>query len=120
MMMPPDVFDGPYANDNAKRIAIIKKVLEYVRGDIEQVAEEDKNLGTCGMLINQTMRTILVQLESSPLLAMKLNPVEGLDFDHITLGAGKVWMGVAGDTVSIRIRVDSYVRTHDDPFALED
>ena len=120
MVMGQEAFDEPYANDNAKRIAILNKVLANIRSDIDQVAMEDKNVGTCGVLINQTIRTILVKLESSPVLATKLNPVEGLDFDHITLGAGKIWMGVAGDTVSIRIRVDSYVRTHDDPFALEE
>lgn len=120
MVLGPEVFDEPYANDNAKRIAILKKVLSNFRSDIDQVAIEDKNLGTCGMLINQTIRTILVKLESSPISATKLNPVEGLDFDHITFGAGKIWMGVAGDTVNIRIRIDSYARTYDDPFALED
>ena len=120
MVLGSDILDEPYANDNAKRIAILNQVLANVRNDIEQVSAEDKNLRTCGMLINQTLRTILVKVESSPVSATKLNPVEGLDFDHISLGAGKVWMGVAGDTVSIRIRINSYARTHDNPFSLVD
>jgi hypothetical protein len=119
MVLGPELFNEPYVNDNAKRIAILRKVLANARGDIYDVGAEDKNLSTCGMLINQTMETILVKLESSPVLATKLNPVEGLDFDHITLGAGTIWMGSAGDIVNVRIRVDSFVRTHDDPFALK-
>ena len=118
MVMSSEVLNEPYANDNAKRIAILEKVLANTRSDIQQVAMEDKNIGACGMLINQTIRTILVKLEDSPVSASKLNPIEGLDFDHITLGAGKVWMGIAGDIVSLRIRINSYARTHDDPFTL--
>lgn len=120
MVLGPDVFVEPYVNDNEKRIAILRKVLANVRGDIYDIGAEDKNLSICGMLINQTMETILVKLESSPVLATKLNPIEGLDFDHITLGAGTIWMGAAGDIVNVKIRVNSFVRTHDDPFALED
>jgi hypothetical protein len=120
MVMGAELFNEPFANENAKRIAILKKVLANVRRDMAEVAPEHKNLNTCGMLINQTIETVLVKLESSPLLAAKLNPMEGLDFDHITLGPGTIWMGIVGDIVNIRIRIDSFVRTHDDPFALED
>jgi hypothetical protein len=119
MVMGPELFDEPYINDNAKRIAILKKVLANVRSDIDQVGAEDKNISTSGMVINQTMNTVLDKLESSPALATKLNPVEGLDFDHITLGAGTIWMGASGDIVNVKIRIDSFVRTHDDPFAFK-
>ncbi len=120
MVMGRELFDEPYANDNAKRIAILQKVLDNARSDIDQVGTEDKNISTSGMLINQTMKTILAKLESSPASATKLNPSGGLDFDHITLGDGTIWMGASGDIVYIKIRIDSYIRTHDDPFALED
>jgi hypothetical protein len=118
MVMGAELFNEPYANDNARRIALLKKVLVNVRRDVGEVAPEHKNLNTCGMLINQTIETVLVKLDSSPVLATKLNPTEGLDFDHITFGPGTIWMGIAGDIVNVRIRIDSYVRTHDDPFAL--
>ncbi|NIS51652.1 MAG: hypothetical protein GWN94_11180 [Phycisphaerae bacterium] len=120
MVMGRELFDEPYANDNAKRIAILTKVLTNVHSDIEQVGAEDKNISTSGMLINQTMKTVLAKLESSPASATKLNPSGGLDFDHITLGAGKIWMGASGDIVNIKIRIDSFIRTDDDPLALED
>ncbi|MHC4735002.1 MAG: hypothetical protein ACYTDW_11185 [Planctomycetota bacterium] len=120
MVLGAELFNEPYANDNAKRTAMLRKVLVNVRGDMAEVDQEHRNLKTCGMLINQTIETILVKLDASPVLATKLNPAEGLDFDHITLGPGTIWMGIVGDIVNVRIRIDSYVRTHDDPFALED
>ena len=120
MVIGTEVFAEPYTDDSARRIAILKKVLDNIHSDIDQVSAEDKNPSICGMLINQTIETVLVKVESSPSLATRLNPTEGLDFDHITLGAGKIWMGIAGEVVNIRIRIDSYVRTHDDPFTMED
>lgn len=120
MVMGAELFSEPYANDNAKRIAILGKVKANVRMDMAEVAPEHKNLNACGMLINQTIETVLVKLDSSPVLATKLNPTEGLDFDHITFGPGTIWMGIVGDIVNVRIRIDSFVRTHDDPFVLED
>ncbi len=118
MVMGSELFDEPYTNDNAKRIAILRKVLANVHSDIDQLSQEDKNLSTSGMIINQTIKTILVQLESSPVLAVRLNPAEGLAFDHITLGAGTIRLGAAGDIVNVKISVDSFVRTHDNPFTL--
>lgn len=120
MTLDAEIFDEPYANENARRIAILRQALKNARKDIDEVGAQDKNLVTCGMLISQTLETILVKLDSSPVLASKLSNPKGLDFDHITLGAGIIWMNIVEDTVNIRIRVNSFVRTLDDPFALED
>lgn len=120
MALEAEVFDEPYANESARRIAILRQVLRNVRKDIDEVGPQDKNLITCGMLISQTLETILVKLDASSELASRLSTTKGLDFDHITLGAGIVWMSVIGDTVNVRIKVSSFVRTLDDPFALED
>jgi hypothetical protein len=120
MSLGPEIFDEPYANESARRIAILREVLKNSRKDIDEVGAQDKNLVTCGMLINQTLETILVKLDSSAVLALKLSEPKGLDFDHITFGGGIIWMSLVGDTVNVRIRVNSFVRTHDDPFALED
>jgi len=120
MALEREVFYEPYANENARRIAILRQVLTNLRKDISEVEEQDKRLSVCGMLISQTLETILVKLDSSSVLASRLSSPKGLDFDHITLGAGIIWMGVIGETVNVRIRVNSFVRTLDDPFALED
>lgn len=120
MTLDAEIFDEPYANESARRIAILRQVLKNSRKDINEVGAQDKNLITCGMLISQTLETILVKLDSSPVLASKLSNPKGLDFDHITLGAGLIWMSTVGNTVNVRIRVNSFVRTSDDPFALED
>jgi len=120
MVLETEVFDKPYANENSRRIAILTEVLKSLREDIDELGQDNKELAICGMLINQTLKTILVILDSSPVLASKLSTTDGLYFDHITLGAGSIWMLVADDIVDVEIRVNSFVRTHDDPFRLED
>jgi len=61
----------------------------------------NKKLDVCGMLINQTLELILVKLDSSPVLATKLDSYDGVDFDHINFGKGNVRMIVKDDTVAL-------------------
>jgi len=118
MILETGVLDEPYANENARRIAVLKEVLKNIRADVKELSQDNKTLDICGMLVNQTLETILVVLDESPVLASKLSTTDGLYFDHITLGAGSIWMVIANDIVDVNIWVDSFVRTYDDPFAL--
>jgi len=120
MVLQADVLDKPYANENARRIAILRQHLENVRNDIDELAEDNKMLGICGMLINQTLETVLQKLDESPVLASKLSDTGGFDFDHITLGKGAIAMAVADDIVKVKVKVGSLVFKFEDPFALEE
>ena len=120
MVLQADVLDKPYANENARRIAILKRVLENSRKDIKEVGPDNKMIVVCGMLINQSLEASLVELDSSPVLASRLSEPSGVEFSHMTLDKGKIQMVVADDIVSIKIRVDSLVQPFGDPFSLED
>jgi hypothetical protein len=111
MVLGKEVLGEPYASENERRIAVLRYVLDSVREDIKELGDDDdvpgqynKKLDVCGMLINQTLKLILVKLESSPVLAAKLSNTEGLDFDHINFGVGKIWMVVTEDTVAVNTR----------------
>jgi len=120
MVLESKVLNEPYANENARRIAILKKVLENIRRDVDEVAPDNKIINTCGVLINQTLGTVLQKLDESPALASKLSDAKGFDFDHITLGQGKIKMNVTDDIVEVKVRVGSYVWSSEDPFAIEE
>jgi hypothetical protein len=121
MVLEPKVLNEPYANENARRIAILKQVSEDMRKDVAEVAVDNKRIGICGMLINQTFGTVLRKLDESPALASKLSdPNEGLKFDHLTLGEGKIVMDVNDDIASVKVRLGNYVWSGEDPFALEE
>ena len=107
MVLEKEVLDKPYANENARRIAILKRVLENVRKDIDELAQDNKMLDICGMLINQTLETVLQRLDESPVLASKLSDANGVDFDHITLGKGSIVMGITDDIVTVETKIGS-------------
>jgi hypothetical protein len=119
MVMESEVLDEPYVNRNARRIAILEQVLANFHKDVDEVKADNKKLDSCRMLMNWVLETILRDLDESPVLASKLSSTEGVNFDHITLGKGRIWMEVAEDIVDVKVVIDSFVGTLDDPFALD-
>jgi hypothetical protein len=105
MVLERELLDKPYADENARRIVIIEKVLENVRRDIDSVSPDNEMLNICGMMISQTLETVLQKLSRSPVLAGRLSTASGLEFEHITLGKGFISLGVAGDIVSVNVKV---------------
>jgi len=118
MVLDSEVLDEPYANENARRIAILRSVLEDSRRDVDEVAPDNKMIVVCGGLINQTLTTVLQKLEESPVLASKLSKSGGLGFDHITIGKGTIVMNVTDDIVKIKVRSGSFVWGPEDPFSV--
>ena len=110
VVLESKILDEPYSNENARRIEILRQVQEYVHTDIEQVELDNKTITVSGMLINQALETILVKLDSSPVLATKLDSPAGVEFNHISFSKGKIQMAVADDIVSIRMRLGSFVK----------
>jgi hypothetical protein len=119
MVMESQVLDEPYANQNARRIAILRRVPANFHKDMDEVGADNKRLNICRMLINQTLEGVLQKLDDSPVLASKLSTTEGVDFEHITLGKGSISMSVIEDIVNVKVRVDSFVDTFEDPFSLQ-
>ena len=109
MVLEAEVLDEPYANENAKRIAILRQVLENVRKDIDEVGPDNETLAVSGMLINQALEAVLVKLDNSPVLASELADKSGVQFDHISFDKGKIRMVVADDIVTVKMRLGSLV-----------
>ena len=115
MVLEKEVLGESYASENARRIAILRYVLAQMRKDIKELGDDvdvpdqyNKMLDVCGMLINQTFEMVLVKLDSSPVLAMRLSEAGGAEFDHINFNKGTVRMVVADDTVAVQIRFGSF------------
>lgn len=95
----------PYTSENQKRIAIMRKALENFRDDIMQVRQDNRILDTGAMMTNQTFERILYILDKSPAFATRLDGPKGLDFDHLTLGKGRVQMVLNNNVVTFKIRI---------------
>ena len=118
MVLENELLDKPYETENARQIAILKQVSNNLRRDtdelgedIETTGQDNKSLNVCGMLINQTFRTILLTLETSPVLAAKLSDKSGVEFDHISFDKGKIQMVVENDIVWVKIRLGVLTQT---------
>lgn len=112
MVLASEVLDKPYANENAKRIEILRQVKENVNRDVEEVGLDNKNLSICGMMINQALQTVLVRLDNSPVLASGLSEQDGLEFEHISFDKGKIRMTVEDDIVAVRTRLGSLAKKY--------
>lgn len=105
-----DVLDEPYANENARRVAILKRVLDDFRKDMDEVSSDNKKLKICRMMVNQSLETVLLKLDSSPALASKLSEPEGVSFSHINLDRGRIQMTRVDDVVKIKMRLGSFTK----------
>lgn len=105
-----EVLEEPYADENARRIAILTEVLESARADINELRTDNQVIDSCGMLINQALNTVLVKLESSPALATRLSDPNGLDFEHTSFDKGRIRMLVEEDNAAIRMLLGSLVK----------
>lgn len=109
VVLPAKLLSEPYANENAKRIAVLKQILEDFRKDIADVRQDNKALSTSGMLVNQAITTVLTVLDSSPALATRLSEASGVEFGHLNLDKGKIQMVVVDDIARARIRLGSFL-----------
>jgi hypothetical protein len=121
MVLEDEFLEQPFANENARRIAVLQHVLEIFKQDIKQVSRDNKMIEACGMMVNQSFLRVLQILDDMPVLAFKLTELGGLDFDHITLGKGKIRMVFRDDIVKIKIKIGSVIKnfdSHDDVLAM--
>jgi hypothetical protein len=116
MVLDKEVLDKSYKSANARRIAILRYILDSAHEDIKELGDDvdvpdqyNKKLDVCGMLINQTLKLILVKLDSSPVLATKLSSPDALDFDHVNFGKGKVRATIKDDAVAFSMRFGASV-----------
>jgi len=115
MVLGKEILGESYTSENARRIAIIRYVLAQMRKDIKELGDDidvpgqyNQKLDVCGMLINQMFETVLVKLEASPVLAMRLSQAGGAEFDHINFNKGTVELVVADDTVAVHVRFGAF------------
>lgn len=110
MVLESEILDEPYSNENARRIEILRKVQEYAHNDIEQLSTDNEIISVSGMLINQGLEAVLVKLDVSPALAIKLDKKEAVKFDHLSFNRGKIQMVVVDDVVKVKMRLGSFIK----------
>ena len=105
IVLDEKLLEEPYANENERRIAILRSTLSAFRQDIGQLTFDSQTLTSASMMVNRTLNTITVKLDQSPALAVTLPDLTGLDFLHPTLGKGRARMLINGDLVKLKVKV---------------
>jgi len=115
MVIGEEMLAEPGTTENARRIAMLRNILNNFHKDINELSEdiavtdqENKMLDICRMLINQAFEVILRELDSSPVLATRLSQPGGVEFDHINFDKGKIQMVVRADIVTVKIRLGAF------------
>jgi energy-converting hydrogenase A subunit M len=106
-VLTAEILDEPYADENARRIAILRWMLTSYRKDIDEVIPDNKDLEVCRGLVNQAIETVLVKLDSVPALATRLSDERGLKFEHISFDEGRIRMIIEDDIATVKIRLGS-------------
>ena len=119
MVLRSQVLSEPYANENARRIAILRRVKENALKDRLEIGADNRLVNIGAMLINQALEAALVELDSSPAMASKLHELAGVGFSHVSFSKGRIQMLVQGDLVKVRMRLGSAVKGFEKPEELE-
>jgi hypothetical protein len=109
-VLTPELLDKPYANENARRIEILKWMLKSFQKDVGEVSADNKDLEVCGVLVSQAIETILVRLDSAPALAVRLSDEQGVQFEHVNFDKGRIRMVIKDDIVTVKMRLGSSVK----------
>jgi hypothetical protein len=104
-VIDPKVLAEPYANENARRIAVLKQLLTDYSSDIIQLTPDSQTLNSGSMMARRVVNTVITRLEQNPAYAIKLDEPNGLDFDHIMLGKGQARLVITDDIATLTIKV---------------
>jgi len=104
-VIDPKVLAEPYANENARRIAVLKQLLKDYNADLIQLTPDSQTLTSGSMMARRVVNTVITRLEQNPAYAIKLDEPYGLDFDHIMLGKGQARLVITDDIATLTIKV---------------
>jgi hypothetical protein len=104
MVIDRDVIDAAYANNNEKRVEIFRYAKELFSKDAQELTYDSRSFRNSTIMVKQAFNSVLFKLGHSPAYAAKLPLIEGLEFDHPTLGESYIRMLIEDDIVKIKIK----------------
>ena len=108
MVLPKEILDQTYADEDARRIAVLKEVDADTRKDTSEIGSDNMILSQGGMMAGRAMDSLLTELDASPALAARLSEPNWLEFEHINLNKGRLRMVIDNDIVTVKVRLGSY------------
>lgn len=113
LVIDPLVLSKPHANDNARKIAILKSILADFSNDLKPLVKKSDVLNSGTMMVKQMLNGLIYKLQASPSLAENLENFSGMDFDHMNLGEAKIRMVIVDGVVEIKVMTGKAVKNFD-------
>ena len=111
LVLSTELLGKGYATEEARQIVILKQVAESLRNDIDELSQDNQTLAISGMLMNQVLKAVLLELDKTPVLAKNLSDKSGVAFTHISFDKGRIGVIVDESIVTVKIRLGVFVRT---------
>jgi gas vesicle protein len=111
MVLSAELLGRPYQSEEARQIAILKQVAENLRSDIDKLSQDNQALAVSGMLMNQVLKAVLLELDKTPVLAKNLSEKGGVAFNHINFDKGRIALSAEESVVTVKVRLGVFVRT---------
>lgn len=108
MVLPRKLLDEPYANENARRVAILKQVDADTRKDTSEIGADNAAITLCGMMVGQGMGGVLTKLKGSPAIASRFGDPNGVEFEDISFDKCRLFMVIDDDIVTVRMQLGSF------------
>ncbi|MBW8000691.1 MAG: hypothetical protein FVQ80_01545 [Planctomycetes bacterium] len=116
IVLSKEILNEPYANENARRIAVLKEILKRFQGDMGEVEADNKELRMTGMIAHQALTSLVTELGAEPgsaAQAGKLDSVKGVEFSNMTYTHGLAWMRIeCDDIVRVKIFLGSFAKKY--------
>ncbi len=101
-----------------QQITVLKMMRDKLSSDVSDLgggtdasASTEGRLNINVLLIKQVLETILRGLDRSPVLATRMSDPNGIGFDHINFGEGKVRVWAEGNVAAVKIRLGALLPT---------
>ncbi len=104
LLLDEKTLNEPYANANARQIAVLQKALFLFGQDALEVSHDSAALRSSVAMAKQAVNSALNKLVQSPAEAARLAEMPGMAFDHISLGESRIRMLIDGQKVKIKIK----------------
>ena len=113
--------DNIRAAKGVKQIALLRGILDNLRKDAAELGggtdaagQDNQTLNIGVMLIKQVFETIFLKLDSFPVLAPKISDPDGVEFNHLNFGKGKIQVTTRDNIVVVKIRLGALLRTFEE------
>ena len=117
MLLDKEEIDKIRNTKELQQIAVLKRMRDNLSSDVAELAGGTDTPRSAGgldvnvLLIKQVFETILRGLDRSPVLATRISDPNGLGFDHINFGEGKVRVWAEGNVAAVKIRIGALLPT---------